>query len=334
MTETTPPPLRTAIIGYGESGRLSHAYGLQANPAFEIVAACDFSPDNRERAAHELDCPVYPDHRAMLEAEALDLVSVVTRSDTHAAIVCDCLEAGAHAVVTKPWALDQNEAEAMMRTEAATGRRIFPWIPMYWSPDFRALQGLLAEDAIGEVFLIRRYYSDFRRREDWQTERRFGGGYLLNWGMHIIQPVLALAGSPPRRVYGQLQQAINPGDAEDNFMAVVEFENGVRGVAEFTESLFPLPAFLLQGTRGTILVENEHITVRTQDPSDASTAQTRVIRLEGKQFGDEAEIYRDIGRSLREDGPFLTPSRLAWEGTRVLDAVRRSHETQSVVTLS
>jgi scyllo-inositol 2-dehydrogenase (NADP+) len=329
-----PSPLRTAIIGYGESGRLSHAYGLRANPAFQIVAVCDASAANRARAAAELGCPVYADHTAMLARESLAVAAVVTRSDTHCAIACDCLAAGLNTVVTKPWALDLHEAETMMKAWKASGRHLFPWIPMYWSDDYRQVRRLLGEGRIGEVFLIRRYHTDFRRRTDWQTERRFGGGYLLNWGMHILQPVLGLAQSPLRRVFGQLQQKINPGDAEDNFLAVLEFANGVRGVGEFSQSLAPLPAFLVQGTAGTIISDGRSVTLHTQDPSDPATAATETLAVEGKAFGDEAEIYRDIARTLLEGAPFPTPPELALEGTRALDAVRRSHERGEIVALA
>jgi predicted dehydrogenase len=326
--------LRAAIIGYGVSGRLSHAYGLQANPEFRIVAACDADAANRAQAERDLGCPVYSTHQELLEAEQLDLASVVTRSDTHAAIACDCLRAGVHTVVTKPWALNEAEAQAMLAAQRESGRQLFPWIPMYWSPDYRLISSLLDQNVIGEVFLIRRHCTDFRRRHDWQTELRYGGGYLLNWGMHIVQPVIALARSPLRRVYGQLLQTINPGDAEDNFLAVMEFANGIRGIAEFTESLFPLPSFLVQGTRGTILADARSVTVATKDPGDPEPATEQIHPLTGKQYGDEADIYRDIAASLLHGAPFPVTPAFALQGTRALAAIRRSHEGRTSITSS
>ncbi|HSH09247.1 MAG TPA: Gfo/Idh/MocA family oxidoreductase, partial [Oceanipulchritudo sp.] len=313
--------------------RLSHAYGLQANSAFKITAACDASAENRERAKQELGCAVYQTHQELLAAEALDLVSVVTRSDTHASIACDCLRAGVHTVVTKPWALDSAEAETMIAAQKESGCHLFPWIPMYWSPDYRIIRSLLDQQAIGDVFLIRRNYSYFRRRHDWQTQLRYGGGYLLNWGMHIIQPVIGLAGSPVKSVFGQLLQTIDPGDAEDNFLAVMEFANGIRGIAEFTQSLFPLPFFLIQGTRGSILADMASVILKTMDPDDPDSLQEEIIPLEGKIFGDEADIYRDIAATLLGGADFPVSPAMAMEGTGILEAVRRSHELGHPVTV-
>jgi predicted dehydrogenase len=320
--------MRTAIIGYGISGRLSHAYGIKANDAFELTAVCDLSEENRRRAVEENNCRVYTTHKELLEAEDLDLACVITRSDTHAKIACDCLRAGVHVVVTKPWALNTAEALLMMEAAKQSGSTIFPWIPMYWAPEYTCIKDILSKGTIGDVFLIRRHYADFNRRNDWQTEKRFGGGYLLNWGMHIVQPVIGLANSPVKKVFGQLQQTINPGDADDNFLAVMEFNNGIRGIAEYTQSLVTLPSFLVQGTKGSIVAADNTVTVKTKNPGGTEEAVCQTYQLEGKLFGDEADIYRDIALTLQEGAPFPSPS---LEGTRVLDAVRESSESgQSV----
>jgi len=326
-----PAPLRTAIIGYGISGRLSHAEILQAHPRFHIAAICDTAAPLREAAQAAHHCAVYAELETMLATETLDLVSIVTRSDTHCPLACQCLRAGVPTIVTKPWALHAGEAREMMALSETTGTRLFPWIPMYWSSEFRQIQQLLADERVGKVFCLRRSYTDFRRRDDWQTQTRFGGGYLLNWGMHLVQPILALAGQTPERIFGQLRQTINGGDADDNFLAVLEFPDEVRGIIEFTESLVPMPSFVIQGTQGTIVAENNTVRLITQDPEDPDTRAETTYPLDGKPFGDEAAIYTDIARALQEGEHFPVTPEMALLGTRVLDAIRASHETGTLL---
>lgn len=326
--------LRAAIIGYGESGRLSHAYGLQANPEFSIGAVCDLSPERRQQAKAELDCEAFDTHHQILErANEFELVSIVTRSDTHCELICECLDAGLHTLVTKPWVLNRSEADRVLAAQQSSGKLLFPWMPMYWSPEYQKIQSLIRSGEIGEVFLIRRYINQFWKRSDWQTESRYGGGYLLNWGMHIVQPILGLADSPAKRVFGQLQQAINPGDTEDNFMASIEFENGSRGIAEFTEAIEGLPSFMVQGTRGTILSNGESITLIQKDPGSSQPETRRSYPVEGKAFGDEADIYRDVSRAIVGDAPFKATPQLAYYGTIVIDAIRQSHDTRQIIKL-
>jgi predicted dehydrogenase len=94
-----------------------HAGAMEAREDFEVVAACDVDGDRLEAARGRFGCSLYEDYRRMLEAERLDLVAIVTRSDQHCDMTCDCLSAGVNVLVTKPWA--RNEAEAQRMVEAA-----------------------------------------------------------------------------------------------------------------------------------------------------------------------------------------------------------------------
>ena len=328
-------PIRVAIIGYGGSGKISHAAIVQENSDFQLKAVSDISAERREAAQTELGCVVFESHQPILEnASNYDLVSIVTRSDTHCPIAMECLEAGLHVVVTKPWALNETEARRMIDAQEASGKRLFPWVPMLWSPEFMKIREIIESGAVGKVFLVRRYINQFWRRHDWQTESKFGGGYLLNWGMHIVQPIMDLVPCPVVRVYGQLQQTINPGDADDNFMAAIEFENGCRGVAEFTQAVEGLPSFMVQGDRGTLVSNGEMIKLLETDPESDLPAKITRFPIEGKRFGDEAAIYADIAANLQEDAPFAATVENALYGTIVLDAIRRSHETRTTVSLT
>ncbi len=327
--------IKAAIIGYGESGKLSHAYGLQANPEFEIVAICDLSPECRDQGRAEIGCDTFASHQELLEAKPeLDLACIVTRSDTHCPIACDFLEAKIPCVITKPWALNESEARSMLEAGEKNQTRIFPWFPMYWSPEYLLIRKLLEENAIGDVFMLRRHITQFRQRNDWQTESKFGGGYLLNWGPHIVQPLLSIIDSPVKSVFGKLQQVINPGDADDNFHAFLEFENGTVGIAEYTQAEDGLPSFMIQGNQGMIRSDGEKITLIQKDPSTDEKPTLENISIEGKRFGDEAHVYRDIAACLKNGDDYRVSPQVAYEGTIILDAIRESHLSNRKVEIS
>ena len=46
-------PIRTAIIGYGLSGRIFHAPFIAANPRFSLEAVSTSDPARREQARHD-----------------------------------------------------------------------------------------------------------------------------------------------------------------------------------------------------------------------------------------------------------------------------------------
>jgi predicted dehydrogenase len=328
-------PIRAAVIGYGGSGKLSHADVMSQLPEFEIRAVCDLSQEQRTKAKKDLRCDVYSNVDELLTKSGdLDIAVVVTRTDTHCQIVQDCLNAGLHTVVTKPWAMNRKEADLMLDAQERSGKTIFPWMPMSWSPEFTQVKELIDTGGIGEVFLIRRHITHFWERSDWQTQTKYGGGYLLNWGMHIVQPILDLVSSPAIRVFGQMLQTINPGDAEDNFLSIIEFQNGTRGIAEFTQGIEGLPSFMVQGTRGMLLSDGESLTLLSKDPSADEPAVRTNFPITGKIFGDESEIYKDIARCIRSGKPMRANTRHSLYGTLVLDAIRKSHQTRQTVDIS
>lgn len=337
--------IKTAILGYGRSGSTMHAGPIEKLEDFEMAAVCDIDPKRRDQASKRFGCPVYEDYRQMLEKEHLDLVCVITRSDQHCEMSYDCLKAGTNVLVTKPWAANAAEAERMVSTAGKSEKKIFPWLPARWGSDLKRLKELKRENAIGDIFIIRRAVSHFATRSDWQTERRYAGGYLLNWGPHIIDPAVLLAGGRIKSVYGTLRQTINPGDVEDIFMALISMDNGVTIQAELTVSLAPLPSWLVQGKKGTIKVEGQKMTIlqnmpaNPDDPTQAQkmtskdTTNAKEETLEGDLYGDQYKIYAELAAAVRGEKEFAVKPEDALELSRILDAVRTASTENRTVSL-
>lgn len=336
--------IRTAILGYGRSGSTLHAGPIEKSDDFDMVAVCDIDPERRKQAAERFGCATYENYHEMLEKKKLDLVCVVTRNDQHCEMACDCLEAGINVLVTKPWAVNQAEAERMVSTARRTGKKLLPWFPARWGSELKRLKALDQEKAIGNIFIIRHTVASFGTRCDWQTESKFAGGYLLNWGTHIVDPPILLAGGKVKQVFGRLKQTINPGDVEDLFIAMITMDNGVTLQVEYTISLAPISKWVVQGDRGTITITGKEMTVfrgepaRPVDPTQFQTMktdgnETTKETIEGHVYGDEYEIYKEIAAAIRGEREFAVKPEDALELTRVLDAIRISSVENRVVNL-
>jgi predicted dehydrogenase len=338
-------PIRTAILGYGRSGSSLHANPIEKNKAFHLTAVCDVDAAARQKAVARFGCRSYDDYRRMLKEEPLDLVVIVTRSDQHCRMTCDCLTGGVNVLVTKPWAVNTVEARRMVAVAESSGRLLMPWLPARWGCDLLRLRRLVMEErVIGKVFMVRRVLGGFGTRSDWQTERRYGGGYLLNWGPHVVDPPLQLLGSPVKSVFGRLKQTINPGDGEDVFMGILTLADGTIVQAEYTIATESLPTWFIQGDRGTIVVRSASLKVnastpaRPTDPTKYSAMKAtpdRVIEetLTGNLYGDESRIYAEIAAAVRREVAFPVLPDSALELSRVLDAIRTSSEENRVVLL-
>lgn len=336
--------IRTAILGYGRSGSTMHAGALEKVNDFEVTAVSDNDPQRRQQAADRFHCAVYEDYRQMLAHEQLDLAIIVTRSDQHAPMTCDCLAANLNVLVTKPWAINEAEARRMVTAAEQSGKLLFPWLPARWGSDLARLKQLLAEQAIGRVFMIRRVQSSFASRSDWQTERRYGGGYLLNWGPHIVDPPLVLMGSHVASVFGRLQQVFNSGNVEDVFLAILTMADGTVIQAEYTITPNEPPNWCLQGDHGTIILRGDKLQLISrapaspEDPTKYTTMKSNDNSgveevLSGALDGDPSQIYTEIAQAIRGQAPFPVTPNDALELTRVLDAIRISHEENRIVHL-
>ena len=335
--------IRTAILGYGRSGSTLHAGPIEKNKAFHLAAVCDVAAAARQTAVARFGCRPYDDYRRMLKEEPLDLVVIVTRSDQHCQMTCDCLAGGVNVLVTKPWAVNADEAQRMIRAAESSGKLLLPWLPARWGSDLRRLRQLAVEEqAIGAVFLVRRVEGSFATRNDWQTERRHGGGYLLNWGPHIVDTPIQLLGSPVKSVYGRLKQTINPGDVEDIFIGILTLTNGALVQVEYTITTESPPTWFLQGTRGTIVVNGAQLKINARtpaqpsDPTQCNAMQAvpdKILeeKLAGSPYGDEHQIYKEIAAALCGEAHYPVTPASALELSRVLDAIRTSSDENRVV---
>ena len=78
--------LKVGIIGTGWIAE-SHAESYKNMPDVKVVALADLVPGKAEKFAKHYgfeDAHIYPDHKALLENEELDAVSICTYNRTHA----------------------------------------------------------------------------------------------------------------------------------------------------------------------------------------------------------------------------------------------------------
>lgn len=334
--------IRTAIIGYGRSGSTLHAGPIEKVPDFNMVAVCDIDPEAQAKAKARFNCPIYDDYHKMLAEIKPELTVIVTRSHQHAQMTIDALMSGSNVLVTKPWATNAFDAQRMIAASQISGKKLLPWLPARFGADLRQLKSIIARGDIGRVFEIRRSVCSFGVRFDWQTESRCGGGYLLNWGPHLVDQPLQLVKSPVTRVYGNLRQIINPGDVEDNLRVICHTEDGVTVVSEYLIAAGDYPAWVIQGNRGTIYVRNDEIHIhRISMPTSfdkkeyrSAVTQTEAVeKVTGAIYGDEYEIYPHIARAVRGEEDYFVTLDSALRLSRVLDAARRSSQLGQEVIL-
>lgn len=230
--------IRTAVLGFGTSGRIFHAPFLHADPDFTVSAVVARDPARRALVAAE-----YPDARVLdsvddvlTDAADYDLVVVGTPSGTHEDFAARALDAGLHVVVDKPFALTADGGRALVDKARKVGRVLTVFQNRRWDGDFLTLRALIEA---GELGTVHRFESRFEwwkpvdemnetARNSWKntSTRAQGGGILYDLGTHLIDQAVQLFG-PVTDHYLQADTRRDVGAEDDAFLALTH-DSGVE----------------------------------------------------------------------------------------------------------
>lgn len=116
--------LRVGIVGCGKIAD-SHAEQLQRIPGCEIVGVCDREPLMAKQLSERFPVGGYfTDLSELLEKARPNVVHITTSPESHFGLASQCLEAGCHVYVEKPFALNEADARALIDVAELRGLKI------------------------------------------------------------------------------------------------------------------------------------------------------------------------------------------------------------------
>lgn len=208
MRAVTDGPIRTAVVGFGISGRVFHAPLIEADGDYSLDVIVTADPERAAEAARG-----YPKARIVPAPEALfalagelDLVILGTPPATHFDLAATAIAHGLHVVVDKPFVTASAHGEELISRAADGGVQLTVFQNRRWDADFLTLRKLVREGALGKV-------RTFESRFEWWRPEGFGnwrdtavlaagGGILNDLGAHLIDQAIQLFG-PVEESYGE-----------------------------------------------------------------------------------------------------------------------------------
>jgi predicted dehydrogenase len=347
-------PLRVGLIGFGLGGAVFHAPCIAVTPGLRLAAIVTRDPARAAQAARE-----HPDARVLPDADALwatardlDLVVIAAPNAAHAPLATAALAAGLPVVVDKPFATSSAEARAVRDEARRRGLLATVYHNRRRDGDFRTLQALVADGALGA---LHRFESRFDR---WRAQPKprwmapdaaaAGEGIDLDLGTHLVDQALVLGG-PVRAVYAELR-VLRAGHAvPDDLFLALEHASGLRTHLHASlGAALPGPRFAAFGSRGAWIKHGadpqedalragalprgpgwgEEPEARWGTLSDGETS--RAVRT---LPGDYPSFYAEVAAALRGGGAPPVALDDAIAGLELLEAARVSAAEGRVVTL-
>lgn len=249
---------RGAVIGCGYFAR-NHLHAWAGLPGVRIAAVCDRDQGRAETAAAIVGgAAVHTDADAMLAAEDLDFVDIVTTVEDHRSLVELAAARGVGAICQKPFAATFEDAEAMVAACAAAGVPLMVHENFRWQAPLRAVAAAIGQGAIGRPNYARlsfRHGFDIYADQPYlRTEPRLA---ILDLGIHLLDVARALLGEATR-LHCRTQR-IDPCVAgEDAATIALDHRDGAVSLVDFCFSTkvvpdpFPQTIVRVEGDRGTV----------------------------------------------------------------------------------
>lgn len=214
-----------------------HAEALKRVPEARIVAAASPTEAHVRVFAEKHGIPHwYTDYHDMLARDDIQVVTVGAPNDLHCRMVCDIAQAGKHVICEKPLCRTMAEADEMIAACQEAGVKLMYAEELCFVPKYVRAKQLIDMGAIGEVYLIKQAEKHNGPHSAWFWDvERSGGGVTLDMGCHAFQffrwvldkrSVVAVTAQMGTYVHKDRTQG------DDDSIIIVEFEGGVRGMAE------------------------------------------------------------------------------------------------------
>lgn len=201
--------LKVGIIGTGWIAE-SHVESYKRMDDVEIVAAADLIPGKAEAffkkyGVENVRC--YPNHKALLENEELDAVSVCTYNTQHTVCTIDALNKGVNVLLEKPMCVTTEEAIEICRAEKKSGKVLSIGFQPRFDANMQMIKEIVQSGALGEIYYIQT--GGGRRRGipgSTFIEKKTGGiGAIGDIGCYSLDMVLNAIGYPkPLTVSGYM----------------------------------------------------------------------------------------------------------------------------------
>jgi predicted dehydrogenase len=240
-----------AVIGFGLAGRVFHAPFVSAVPGLKLAAVVQRNGDEAAQA--------YPGTRTLRSVEealkdaAVQMIVVATPNETHYELAKQALLAGKHVVVDKPFAATSAEAKELKELAEKQGVVLAPFHNRRWDGDFRTVQKLLAEEAIGRLVTYESHFDRFRplpRENTWKEGANAANGLLMDLGPHLVDQALTLFGAPIG-ITASVRKDRDKTDIEDAFDITLEYPRLRAHCRSSMLACDAAPRFLLHGTHGS-----------------------------------------------------------------------------------
>ncbi|KQK26613.1 oxidoreductase [Chryseobacterium aquaticum] len=249
--------VKVGLCAFGMSGKVFHAPFLKQHPGFFLSAIVERSKE--ESKLQYPDAVIYHSVEEMLQNADVDLIVVNTPVQTHFEYTKMVLEAGKNVIVEKPFAVNVEEAEELVRIAESKNLFLSVYQNRRFDRDYLQVQKIISEGKLGAIKEVEIRFDRFRTepsaKEHKENPELNGSGAVHDLGSHLVDQATQLFGFP-EKTFADIFPMKGQNYANDYFEILLYYKNDVR--VRLKSSAFTKEdhfAYKIHGDKGSFLQE-------------------------------------------------------------------------------
>ena len=222
--------IKFGIIGFGYMGH-KHEIKIAQTKGMELVGICDID-ESRMNDSSTPGVIKYTDADRLLENNEIDTVLIVVENHKHREMVEKAARAGKNIICEKPVALSVKEFDEMVQICKECEVDFTIHHQRRYDKDYRTMKTVYDQNLLGNIYAIQSMlYGINGNMHDWHVYKKYGGGMLYDWGVHLIDQILWMVQSKVESVYAQVRNVINF-EVDGYFKIDIKFQNNIHAEIE------------------------------------------------------------------------------------------------------
>lgn len=328
-----------------------HYRSLINNEYLEVVGVYDILEKQRLLAKFN-GLKAYERFAEVLEDSEVSAILIATPNDTHKDLAIEGMKNGKHVICEKPVTINSKDLEEILEVQKATGMTFMVHQNRRWDEDYLSIKNIYDSNRLGKLYRIeQRVYGSRGIPGDWRKYEKFGGGMLLDWGVHMLDRLLIMIPEKIKSLYCKLSYVLEE-EVDDGYKVFIEFESGKNALIEVgTTNLIPLPKWYVTFQRGTAIIEDWEMNGRiveltTYDEADAKPivagaglTKTMAPRTDNSTKVSDLEVvrkshlefYQNFYEVVQNQADPLIKNQEVLRVMKIIDALFLSAKTNQVI---
>ena len=191
-----------AVVGCGRIATNAHLPAFSQMENVRVKYACDLIIEKAEALREKFPFieNVITDYHVALNDPEVDAVFVLTPNYAHYVVAMDALRAGKHVMCEKPVTVNYELSREMAEEAEKQNAILNIGVCNRFHKSVEMLEELNRQGRFGSIYHIYCSFRNFRSIPglggDFTTKAQSGGGVLIDWGVHFLDLILYILGSP------------------------------------------------------------------------------------------------------------------------------------------